>query len=221
MTTEGVSPQKSDFRAVVFDLGGVILESPIQLFLRLEAERGLPVNVIGKVVIAAGADGAWAKLERGELSMQDFCTAFDAELAAAGAPLSTYELMSELSAATVVRPRMIEAVRGCRRHGLKVAALTNNWAYDSAVDGFAPLRDEFDAFIESYKVGMRKPDPRIYQVACDALGVEFEQAVFLDDIGVNLKAARQLGMTTIKVAEPADAIAELERVLGVKLGGEN
>ena len=203
---------------MVFDLGGVILESSIQLFLRLEAERGLPVNLIGKVVVEAGTTGAWAKLERGELSMQDFCTAFDAELAAAGAPLSTYELMSELSAATVVRPRMIETVRGCRRHGLKVAALTNNWAYDAGVDGFAPLRDEFDAFIESYKVGLRKPDPRIYQMACEALNVHFKEAVFLDDIGVNLKAARQLGMTTIKVAEPAAAISELEQVLGVKLG---
>ena len=149
--------------------------------------------------------------------MQDFCTAFDAELAAAGAPVSSYELMTELAGATVVRPAMIEAVRGCRAHGLKVAALTNNWAYDTAIDGFAPLRDEFDAFIESYKVGLRKPDPRIYQMACDALGVEFKQAIFLDDIGVNLKAARQLGMTTIKVAEPATAIAELERVLGLSL----
>jgi putative hydrolase of the HAD superfamily len=217
MTSQDVSSQNSDFRAVVFDLGGVILESPIHLFLRLEAERGLPVNLIGKVVVEAGTTGAWAKLERGELSMQDFCTAFDAELAAAGAPLSTYELMSELAAATVVRPQMIEAVRGCRRHGLKVGALTNNWSYDSGIDGFAPLREEFDAFIESYKVGMRKPDPRIYQMACDALAVDFKEAIFLDDIGVNLKAARQLGMTTIKVAEPAEAIAELERVLGLKL----
>jgi putative hydrolase of the HAD superfamily len=221
MTSQDVSSQKSDFRAVVFDLGGVILESPIQLFLRLEAERGLPVNLIGKVVVEAGTTGAWAKLERGELSMQDFCTAFDAELAAAGAPLSTFELMSELAAATVVRPQMIEVVRGCRRHGLKVGALTNNWAYDSGIDGFAPLREEFDAFIESYKVGMRKPDPRIYQMACEALGVEFKHAVFLDDIGVNLKAARKLGMTTIKVAEPASAIAELEQVLGVRLSGGN
>jgi putative hydrolase of the HAD superfamily len=217
MNAQDVQHTKNGFRAVIFDLGGVILESPIELFRRLEVERGLPMNIIGKVVVEAGVDGAWAKLERGELPIIDFCNAFDAELKAAGAELSTYELMGELSATTVVRPVMIEAVRRCRAHGLKVGALTNNWAYDATVDHFAPLKIEFDAFVESYKVGLRKPDPQIYRIACDALGVEFTQAVFLDDIGVNLKAARQLGMTTIKVLEPRAAIAELERTLGLSL----
>ncbi len=217
MSSQALEPTKTQFRAVIFDLGGVILESPIELFRRLEAERGLPMNIIGKVVIEAGVGGAWARLERGELSIIDFCTAFDTELKAAGVELSTYELMGELSIATVVRPVMIEAVRKCRGHGLKVGALTNNWAYDATVDHFAPLKVEFDAFIESYKVGLRKPDPEIYRIACDALAVDFAQSVFLDDIGVNLKAARALGMTTIKVAEPRAAIAELERVLGLSL----
>jgi len=217
MSSQAQEPTKTQFRAVIFDLGGVVLESPIELFRRLEAERGLPMNIIGRVVIEAGVGGAWARLERGELSIIDFCTAFDVELKAAGVELSTYELMGELSVATVVRPVMIEAVRKCRGHGLKVGALTNNWAYDATVDHFAPLKVEFDAFIESYKVGLRKPDPQIYRIACDALAVDFGQAVFLDDIGVNLKAARALGMTTIKVAEPRAAIAELERVLGLPL----
>jgi putative hydrolase of the HAD superfamily len=215
--TQDLLQTKTSFRAVIFDLGGVILESPIELFRRLEAERGLPMNIIGKVVVEAGTTGAWAKLERGELSIVDFCSAFDAELKAAGAELSTYELMGQLSITTVVRPVMIEAVRKCRAHGLKVGALTNNWAYDPNVDHFAPLKVEFDAFVESYKVGLRKPDPQIYRIAVDALAVDFREAVFLDDIGTNLKAARALGMTTIKVAEPQAAIAELERTLGLSL----
>ena len=76
------------------------------------------------------------------------------------------------------------------------------------------LRHHFDAFFESSVLGLQKPDPRIYRHACSELGIAPEEAVFLDDIGRNLKAARALGMTTIKVDTPEQALAELARTLG-------
>jgi len=200
-------------RAVVFDLGGVILDSPLETFLRWEAEQGLPPGVLGRVVVGSGANGAWSRLERGELTLSGFCEAFDVELAAAGARVSSAELMAEVARTSRVRPVMLEALASLRKRGLKLGALTNNWPWGLEGDPLEPLRREFDAFVESYKVGLRKPDPRIYELICRELGVTPQQAAFLDDIGANLKAARALGMTTIKVKDPVTALDELEGVL--------
>jgi epoxide hydrolase-like predicted phosphatase len=115
----------------------------------------------------------------------------------------------------VPRPAMLEAIRKLRAGGLRVAALTNNWITED--QGTGALRAFFDVFVESIAVGLRKPDPRIYQLVCRELDVEPAKAVFLDDIGSNLKTARALGMTTIKVDEPDAALAELERVVGLSL----
>ena len=111
---------------------------------------------------------------------------------------------------------MLEAIRRIRAHGLAAAALTNNWITED--EGTGALRPHFDVFVESAALGLRKPDPRIFQHACDQLQVAPAAAVFLDDIGANLKAARALGMTTIKVLNPAAALAELEGLLGFTLG---
>ena len=205
-------------RAVIFDLGGVILDSPFAAIRAWQARHGLPATFFGGVVLGGGEQGAWARLERGELSMAEFCSAFDAELQCAGGPTGTAEIMAEMARTTLLRPVMIEAVRRLRQAGLKTAALTNNWVSDDGqYTRMVELEREFDVFIESCKVGLRKPDPRIYELTCRRLDVAPAEAVFLDDIGENLKAARQLGITTIKVTEPALALAELERVLGVEL----
>jgi putative hydrolase of the HAD superfamily len=75
----------------------------------------------------------------------------------------------------------------------------------------------FDHIIESAKVGLRKPDPRIYRMMTDALGIDPKHCVYLDDLGVNLKPAREMGMTTIKVLKASQAIAELEAATGLAL----
>jgi epoxide hydrolase-like predicted phosphatase len=124
-------------------------------------------------------------------------------------------MMRRVAEIAVPRPAMLEAIRRLRAGGLRVAALTNNWITEDA--GTGALRAVFDVFVESIAVGLRKPDPRIYERACRELDVTPAEAVFLDDIGSNLKTARALGMTTIKVDEPDAALAELERVVGIAL----
>jgi epoxide hydrolase-like predicted phosphatase len=206
------------YRAVIFDLGGVILDSPFHAIRGWQEKHGLSASFFAGVVLGSGTNGAWARLERGELGMAEFCSAFDAELASAGGPTGTTEIMAEMARTTLLRPVMVEAVRRLRRAGLKTAALTNNWVSDDGQYArMTELRQEFDVFIESCRVGLRKPDPRIYELTCRELGVAPAEAVFLDDIGENLKAARQLGITTIKVVEPLAALAELERLVGVAL----
>jgi len=202
-------------RAVIFDLGGVVIDSPLHAIARYEREIGIPAGVINRVVVDTGTQGAWSRLERGELSMLDFHRDFEAELHAAGHAISAATMMARI-AECGPRPAMLEAIRRIRASGLKAGALTNNWA-DEEREPTHELLHLFDAFIESSKVGLRKPDPRIYALACEALGVEPREAVFLDDIGRNLKAARALGMRTIKVDAPEPALEELRRHVGFPL----
>jgi len=204
--------------AVIFDLGGVVLDSPLAVFIEYERELGIEPKTINRHISAAGAAGAWSKLERGELSMAEFYLAFDSEMAAHGLSVSGAAIMERLSSRTAVRPQAVQAIRRLRTAGRKVAALTNNWVSADQNSKMDVLRSEFDVFIESTRVGLRKPDPRIYQLACRELGVEPARAAFLDDIGANLKAARELGMATIKVVSLPDALRELSALSGVDLG---
>lgn len=192
-----------------------MLDSPLHAIAELEREQAIPAGFVNRTVVEAGPAGAWARLERGELALDAFYTAFDRECAAAGHPLSARRLMERIALGSQPRPAMLAAVRRIRERGLRTAALTNNWAGDG--DRTAALRPHFDVFVESSVLGLRKPDPRIFEHACRCLAIEARQAVFLDDIGSNLKAARALGMTTIKVTTPEQALAELAAVLGFAL----
>src|SRR5262249_30341358 len=163
--------------------------------------------------------GAWSRLERGELSVADFIPAFEADCLAAGRAIEAAPMMEAIREESQPRPVMLAAIRGLRARGMRVGALTNNWVSEEPQESRLglDLRELFDAFVESAIVGLRKPDPRIYQLACKELGVAPEQAVFLDDIGINLKSARALGMHTIKVDSPEQALGELDRALGFEL----
>jgi len=203
--------------AVIFDLGGVVLGSPLQAFRDYEAQLGLSPGALGMVVVRSGSEGAWSRLERGEHDMASFVGAFDAELRAAGVEASAAVLMKLIAEYSPLRPQMVSAVRRLRERGLRTAALTNNWVSEDQQAKMDLLRAEFDVFVESARVGLRKPDPRIYLLTCEQLAVEPAQAAFLDDLGENLKAARALGMTTIKVVEPEAALVELEQIVGFGL----
>ncbi|MDZ7831526.1 MAG: HAD family phosphatase [Desulfobacterales bacterium] len=203
-------------KAVIFDLGGVILDSPMEIFAAFEKAHGLPENFLNRLIVESGQDGPWARLERGELTLDAFFDAFDAEIRNAGADISSRKLMAAVNNFANVRPEMLKAVRQLRKSGYLLAALTNNWLMDDGKTstGLEMLKAEFDVFIESSRAGVAKPDPNIYEMVLRELGVRAEAAVFLDDIGRNLKPARQMGMTTIKVASAEQALAELDRVLG-------
>ena len=205
--------------AVIFDLGGVVLDSPLHAIARYEREAGIPAGFVNRVVVSTGAGGAWSRLERGELRVEEWVPAFERDCADAGQTLSAARMMEAIRASSGPRPSMIAAIRAFRARGLRVGALTNNWVADEpATDRLGlELRELFDAFVESAIVGLRKPDPRIYEHACRELGVSPKESVFLDDIGANLKAARALGMHTIKVDTAEQALEELESTLGFPL----
>ena len=207
------------FKAVIFDLGGVVFPSPFEAFDEYDAANGLEPGTVRALIRTSSETGAWASLERGEFTMTEFAAALEAEATAAGFALDTARLMHTVGGRFGPRPEMVTAIGRIRDQGLRTAALTNNWATQGGATAPNTLRDalDFDVIVESSRVGLRKPDPRIYELTLDQLGVAATDAVFLDDLGINLKPARQLGITTIKVVDPQAALRELERVLGFEV----
>jgi putative hydrolase of the HAD superfamily len=205
----------SDYRAVIFDLGGVVFPSPFDAFDDYDVTAGYPAGSVRGLIRTSSETGAWAALERGELSMDEFCAALELEATGVGFTLDARALLASVGGRFGARPHMVHAIERIRAEGLRVAALTNNWASPergAAPNGLQALA--FDVVVESSVEGLRKPDPKIYQLVLDRLGVQAAASVFLDDLGINLKPARAMGMTTIKVTDPEDALVELEQVLG-------
>jgi putative hydrolase of the HAD superfamily len=215
----GILPPVPDtstaIRAVIFDIGGVLTTSPVQSIRAFEEQSGLPERALGPLL--ADHDGAWSLFEKSEISPAEFVAAFEEETVGRGLDVDGWKFLEAFYTALVVRDEMVHAVRAIRER-MKVAAITNNITREErSAENPLALDDLFDVVIESSKVGVRKPDPRIYLMACEEMGVAPGECVFLDDFGVNLKAARQLGMTTIKVDETTTALDELEATLGFSL----
>lgn len=206
----------ADVDAVLFDFGGVLIDSPIDAFLAYERRRGLPEGFIRGVNATNHLENAWARFERNELSFDEFCDAFATETRQAGAEVDARDVFALLTGA--LRPAMVEALRRLRPH-FRTGLLTNNFAVPVAGEDVhhGEVLDLFDVVVASAELGIRKPDPRFYRIACERLAVEPARAVFLDDLGVNLKPARQLGMTTIKVVDVDQAVDDLQAVLGIPL----
>lgn len=194
-------------KAVIFDLGGVVLESPMEAIAAFEQRHGIPSGTIN-LVVSSGK--AWARHERGEISTPVFLEAFRDEFV--DVELDVAELMADIDASIRIRPEMLRAVDELRRGGVKVAALTNNWT-PFGPDGLAR---HFDVVVESVVEGTRKPEPRIYEICLERLGVDPVDCVMLDDLGPNLKPARDLGMKTVKVTSGDQAIARLSELFGLK-----
>lgn len=206
--------------AVIWDFGGVITTSPFEAFARFEAEHGLPADIIRRTNATNHWENAWAKFERAEVDLDTFDRLFAAESLALGAEVRGRDVLPLLSGD--LRPEMIEALRRVKAR-FKTGCITNNLPANSIGSHggrslyVAEVMVLFDHVIESAKIGLRKPDPRIYRMMIDALGVDPKACVYLDDLGVNLKPAREMGMTTIKVVDAAQAIAELEAATGLAL----
>jgi len=207
--------------AVVFDFGGVMTTSPFEAFARFERERGYPVDIIRNTNAANHLENAWAKFERAEIDLETFDRLFAEEsLALGGAEVRGREVLPLL--AGDLRPDMVEALKRIKAE-CKTGCITNNLPANAIGSQggrsfyVAEVMALFDHVIESAKIGLRKPDPRIYRMMVEALGVDPKACVYLDDLGVNLKPARDMGMTTIKVVSASQAITELEAATGLTL----
>ncbi|WP_025033318.1 HAD-IA family hydrolase [Bradyrhizobium sp. DOA9] len=206
--------------AVIFDFGGVLTSSPFEAFTRFETERGLPADIIRRTNAANHLENAWAKFERAEVDIDKFDELFAAESLALGAEVRGRDVLPLLQGD--LRPEMVEALKRIKAQ-FKTGCITNNLPANAigSMTGrslyIAEVMVLFDHVIESAKIGLRKPDPRIYQMMVETLKVDPNDCVYLDDLGVNLKPAREMGMTTIKVTSGAQAIAELEAATGLKL----
>lgn len=207
--------------AVLWDFGGVILTSPFEAFNRYEQERGLPSDLIRTVNTNNPDDNAWAKLERNDIGPAEFDALFATESEAIGHRVPGADVLALLSGA--VRPEMETALDAVIAAGYKTACLTNNVVSDDTATQRRPdvaqVMGKFGHVVESSKVGVRKPEPRFYEIACELVGVTPDACVFLDDLGINLKPAKAMGMTTIKVIGADQAISDLEAVLGIALRG--
>ena len=209
---------------VIFDFGGVITSSPFEAFNRMEAERGLPHDFVRRVNSANPDDNAWAKFERAEIDADGFDAAFAAEAEALGHALDGASVIACL--AGDIRPYMVTALERLKEAGFGIGCITNNV---KAGRGTAMARNaekaaqveaimaRFDHVIESSKAGVRKPDPRIYQMMCDLFAVEPAACIYLDDLGINCKPAAGLGMHAMKVMDGEKALADLEAVLAMPL----
>jgi putative hydrolase of the HAD superfamily len=206
--------------AVIWDFGGVLTTSPFEAFARFETARGLPADIIRRTNAANHWENAWAKFERAEVDLEAFDRLFAAESLALGAEVRGRDVLPLLSGE--LRPEMVTALRRVKAK-FKTGCITNNLPANAigSASGrtlyIAEVMALFDAIIESAKIGLRKPDPRIYRMMVEMLGVNPAACVYLDDLGVNLKPAREMGMTTIKVVDAAQAIAELEAATGLEL----
>jgi len=208
------------FEAVIWDFGGVLTSSPFEAFARFESERGLPADIIRRTNAANHLENAWAKFERAEVDIETFDRLFAAESLALGAEVRGKDVLPLL--AGDLRPEMVEALRRIKSR-FKTGCITNNLPANAIGSAggrtlyIAEVMVLFDHVIESAKIGLRKPDPKIYRMMVEALAVDPKRCIYLDDLGVNLKPARAMGMTTIKVVSAKQALAELETATGLSL----
>lgn len=216
MTTDN-----NQIKAILWDFGGVFTSSPFEAFNVLEQQLGVPTNFIRGINAINPTTNAWAKFESNAVSLDEFDALFAAESEQQGYRISGKDVVAVLSGN--LRPRMVSTLKRCREH-YKVACITNNvkaghgpsMTRDQAkADAVAEVMKLFDEVVESSKEGIRKPDPQIYLTACQRLDVEPSDAVFLDDLGINLKPARALGMQTIKVLSETQAIEDLSTITGL------
>ncbi len=210
-------------RAVFWDFGGVITSSPFEAFNRYEETHGLPRDFLRQTNAVNPDRNAWARFERNEINAAEFDALFFAETTARGHAVPGRDILPLL--AGFVRPEMVRALKRVKRD-FRIACLTNNIATGYGVgmsldhhsaDTIVDVMSLFDFVLESSKAGVRKPERRFYEIACEALSVQPTEVVYLDDLGINLKPARDLGMHTIKVGDPRIALAELQTHLGIDL----
>ena len=213
-----------NYTTIIWDFGGVITSSPFEAFNRLEAEKGVPKDSVRRINSADPDNNAWARFERAELDESGFDEAFAEEARAIGIELRGADVLARL--AGDVRPAMVATLDRLKSEGFTIACITNNVPAgkgagmamsDEKAAAVKAIMERFDHIIESSKAGIRKPDPRIYQLMFEALNVEPGECIYLDDLGINCKPAAALGMAAIKVSAERQALDDLGALLNMQL----
>jgi putative hydrolase of the HAD superfamily len=204
-----------NYKAIIWDFGGVITSSPFEAFNKFELNNNLPKDIIRTINSENPDDNAWAKFERNDIDLDEFDNLFSIEADKKGFEISGKQVVRLLSGE--IREQMVDFLSFLKKD-YKLGCITNNIQNSESekvnhLNEASKVMEIFDHIIESSKVGLRKPDPKIYYMSCDALGVKPEQCIYLDDLGINLKPAREIGMTTIKVIDPTEAINEVKKYL--------
>lgn len=210
-------------KAVLWDFGGVITSSPFEAFNRFEANNDLPADIIRAINSTNPDTNAWAQLESSTVSLDEFDELFASEALDKGHNIRGKQVLDLLSGD--IRPEMVKALKliketrsvGCITNNVNTGAGPGMAKSESKAAAISDIMSLFEVVIESSKVGMRKPDPRIYQLACKEMGIDPSETIYLDDLGINLKPARALGMSTIKVLSADQAIDQLEQLLSLSL----
>ncbi|MGB1740476.1 MAG: HAD-IA family hydrolase [Pseudomonadales bacterium] len=208
-------------KAVLWDFGGVLTSSPFEAFNRFETEKGLPQNFIRSINATNPDTNAWAQFESNKMSIDAFDAAFASESRDKGHEIPGKDVLALLSGD--IRPKMVAALRkikqsyavGCITNNVKSgkgAGMARSSVKAKAVSNVMAL---FDVVIESSVIGLRKPDPKIYQLTCEEMGVDPCDALFIDDLGINLKPAKAMGMQTIKVLNESQALHDLSSALNL------
>ena len=209
--------------AILWDFGGVFTSSPFEAFNALEARLGVPADFIRQTNAINPESNAWAQFESNSVSLDQFDKLFAEESEARGYRIPGKDVIAMLSG--TLRPRMIEVLKKCKKH-YRVACITNNVktgrgagmaTTSDRASAVAEVMQLFDLVVESSELGIRKPDPQIYLHTCEQLGIDPSAALFIDDLGINLKPAKALGMQTIKVLSEDQALADLSGALDMQL----
>lgn len=202
-------------RAVFFDFGGVISSSPLEGFREYERRNGIPEGFIVRVNSTNSDANAWARIERSDVTLDEFDELFAAESERLGHRIPGRAMIALLRG--MIRPEMVRALDILRKHQFILGCLTNNVVNLGSSAEHEEAFAKFDFVVESSKVNVRKPERRFYEIVCELADVSPEECVFLDDLGINLKTARQMGMATIKVTSAEQALGELTELVGIEL----
>ena len=201
------------YKAIIWDFGGVITSSPFEAFNKFEEANSLPKDIIRTINSENPDMNAWAQFESNSITIGQFNDLFLKEAKAKGFDIKGRDIIKLLKGS--IRENMVSFLRELKSD-FKLGCITNNVkssSQENTDNETEEVMSIFDHVIESSIVGIRKPNPEIYMMSCDALNVSPDQCIYLDDLGINLKPARELGMTTIKVIQPEDAIQEVRNLL--------
>jgi putative hydrolase of the HAD superfamily len=213
----------SDYQALVVDFGGV-LTTPLYLAMaRFAEDTGIELQDLARAALGVytGADDDLVvAYETGRIGTAEFESAFAERLSTAtGVEVSPNDLVVRIFAGLEPEAAMFAAVGAARAAGLKTGLLSNSWGM--ALYPRAKLDEQFDVVVISGEVGLRKPDPAIFMLTTERLGVAPAQCVFVDDHPGHLQAAAEAGMATVLHRSPEQSIAELEELLGLNLSGSS